>query len=307
VLFSQTWSIYKKRFFTLMLIMLVPIIVIASLSAFLAIGSTSLIFFIYSKFSLGGLAILPMILIAAIFIGIFILFIQLWGPLALMYAVSHNEERMGFIQAYKISLSKMRPFSWLLFLVCFITLGGFALLIVPGIIFSILFTFAIFIFINEDLRGMNALLKSRDYIKDIWWSVLSRLLVVGLLSFIISLLIGLITPSSHFSITSIVLSSVIKLSSYLLLFPFSTVFLYVLYSNVKEMKRNSLSTVPENKGRVMYILICVFGIVIIPAVVYILYALDAKGPTYDINYPSNQFMTIPGDGVDLNFDYNYSN
>ena len=55
-------------------------------------------------------------------------------------------------------------------------MGGYVLLIIPGVIFSIWFSLAAFILIGENITGMNALLKSKKYVEGYWGSVFWRFL-----------------------------------------------------------------------------------------------------------------------------------
>jgi len=53
----------------------------------------------------------------------------------------------------------------------FLGTGGFLFLIIPGIIFLVWFIFAQFIIFAEDDRGMNAILKSKEYVRGKWASI----------------------------------------------------------------------------------------------------------------------------------------
>jgi hypothetical protein len=67
--------------------------------------------------------------------------------------------------------------SALLFL---ITLGGTILLIIPGIIFSIWFSFSGFVFIDQGLGIKASLSRSRQLFKGRFWSVYWRIIVFGI-------------------------------------------------------------------------------------------------------------------------------
>lgn len=86
------------------------------------------------------------------------------------------------------SRSKVLGFLWLGILFGIILTGAYFLFLIPGIIFTIWFFFAVFILIAEDVRGMNALLKSKEYVRGQWWGVFGRLFLVWFLSLLVSLI-----------------------------------------------------------------------------------------------------------------------
>jgi hypothetical protein len=75
---------------------------------------------------------------------------------------------------------KLWGFFLLSVLLFLIILGGSILLIIPGILFSIWFTFAKYIFIDQGLGIKASLGKSRELFKGRFWSIFWRLLVIGL-------------------------------------------------------------------------------------------------------------------------------
>jgi len=60
---------------------------------------------------------------------------------------------------------------------CLATVGGFLLLIIPGIIFFIWFGFAPYVCIIEGIGSTSALKRSKQLVKGNWWYVLWALLV----------------------------------------------------------------------------------------------------------------------------------
>lgn len=112
----------------------------------------------------------------------------------------------------------------------FIALGGFLLLIIPGIIFAVWFSLAEFVLIAEDLRGMDALLKSREYVKGMWKNVFLRFLFLGVLSFIVATIASFI-----FGLPKI--SFIEKISQFLIwlfLTPLAYTYVFLVYSNLKK-------------------------------------------------------------------------
>jgi len=77
---------------------------------------------------------------------------------------------------------------WINFLVVLATLGGFFLLVLPGIWLAILFSFSIFLLIDEKKKGSQALARSAELVKGRWWKVLWRIFVPSLAVIVITLL-----------------------------------------------------------------------------------------------------------------------
>lgn len=84
-------------------------------------------------------------------------------------------EMLGFKETMSFAWKKMLGFLLLTILVFLITFGGSILLIIPGIIFAVWFSFSKFIFIDQELSIKTSLGKSREIIKGRFWPVFYRL------------------------------------------------------------------------------------------------------------------------------------
>jgi hypothetical protein len=130
----------------------------------------------------------------------------------------------------------------------FIITGGFLLFLVPGIIFSIWFVFSQFILARDNVRGMDALLKSREYVRDMWFEVFGRLAVVWLVSMFLGA-IPFIGP---------LLS--------LLFAPFVMVFTYLIYEDLAGIKGASLSYGNTTGAKCKLVGIGALGYVVLPLI-----------------------------------------
>jgi uncharacterized membrane protein len=79
-------------------------------------------------------------------------------------------------------------------LVSLVIVGGMLLLIVPGIIFALMFMFATFIVIDRELGPIEAMKESNRLTKGYKWSLLGFILVITLLNLLglIALVVGLL-------------------------------------------------------------------------------------------------------------------
>jgi hypothetical protein len=73
-----------------------------------------------------------------------------------------------------------------------ILLGLSLLLIVPGIIWGMYYTFWIYVVALRGLGGKAALDYSKSLVQGQWWSIFGTALVLGILAFVISLIFGLV-------------------------------------------------------------------------------------------------------------------
>lgn len=87
---------------------------------------------------------------------------------------------------YRFALSRTHSILLVLFLTALAVLGGFILLIVPGIIFMIRFTFAPTVVVVEGLRGRAAMKRSWRLSREFFWKVLGVTLLAGLLSSLVA-------------------------------------------------------------------------------------------------------------------------
>ncbi|MCL4353451.1 hypothetical protein M1615_03240 [Patescibacteria group bacterium] len=226
---QQAWELYKKRFWTFLGIMIIPLLVFVGLAAVAVAGGVLGIMLIFSKILAGGIGFL--ILLAIVYILVFSIS-QAWGQTALLYAIKDSQEGIGVTRAYGRGRRKIFSYWWITFLTGFITAGGYLLLVVPGIIFAVWFSLALFILIDEDLKGMEALLKSREYVKGIWSGVFWRFVFGGglyaITFFILEKIFGLLEiPYAGLIILFI---------NGLFLIPLLMSYSFLVYRNVKALK-----------------------------------------------------------------------
>lgn len=232
-LLGQTWAIYKERMWTFVGIGILPALIITALLAAFAGGG----FLFLLKYRLTSLDFTPSV-IAPIILSIIVLviitiIIKLCEQAALMYAIKDNQEQIGIIEAYKRGLPKIGSLFWISFLTGIILLIGFILLIIPGIIFAVWFAFAGFILISEDIKGMDALKKSKEYVKGRFGSVLWHIFFISALFLIILIALGF-TFGIIISLLKIPFGAeIIEIILGSFLGPLLATYFFVLYQNLK--------------------------------------------------------------------------
>ncbi len=208
-LFNAAWDIYKRRFLTLIALYLLSALFFAvAFGVFFGTGFLLSTLFPASKTIL--------IAIGSVAGGISGCLAMVWGFAAFLCAVS--DETLGIRESLEYGSRKIWSFLWLFSLLGFLITGGFLLFIIPGILFSVWFFLSQFILVRENERGMNALLKSKEYAKGYWFDLFLRLFIIWFISAAVGM-IPFIGPIVSF-----------------LYMPFMMIFMYLIYDDLKTLK-----------------------------------------------------------------------
>lgn len=258
---NEAWSLYKPRLWTFLGITIIPGVVLAGLFIVLAGGGLLLGPVLFSP-KLTALGVGLLILFAILFV-VTVLISQMWGQTALLSAIKDSRENIGIKEAYRRSWPKILSYWWVSLLASFVTVGGFLLFLIPGILFAVWFSLALFVFISEDVKGMNALLKSREYVRGRWWSIFWRFLFIGILFLIVSLV-----PLLIFSVLKVpYLGEISRFAIGLFLTPLAMIYSFLIYDHLKKIK-GEIVFAPTKKQRVAFITVGILGILLIPAILF---------------------------------------
>ncbi len=229
-LLKSTFDLYKKNVWRLVAIVALPILFIILAMLAIILGT---------MFLPSMIAISVMVFLAGVLI-----IISVWSKSALLFAIKNINEKMSFKQVFERSQKFIWPYFVISVLVGFIILGGLTFLFIPAVILGVMVMFSNFVLIDQNHKDIDALSKSREYIRGYWWQVFARMVVVFLIFMIISTipLIG--------NIVSIFFAT-----------PFIMIYVFKMYENLKEIK--STEVVTDNKDtKDMMVLIAVIGIFI---------------------------------------------
>lgn len=204
-LFKSTWCLYKKRAATLLCLIL---LVIFPYFAMTGIISSLRLLFPDSR--------LPLTMLGVIALLAMVVF-SLWGAVSAVCAVL--DETLTISGALKRGWQNFGSFIWLSLLHVIVVTGSFFLLFVPGIYLSVCFLFAQLIMINEGEKGLNALLKSKEYVRGYFFPVFGRFVLIWCIPLILRFLpmIGGILS--------------------LLCLPFALIYTRLLYQGLQSIKR----------------------------------------------------------------------
>jgi hypothetical protein len=197
-------------------------------------------------------------LIAGAWIIITILVVP-WQSLAVLYLIDGVKTGVGIKEAYAKAWKKILRYWWLMVLNGLIVTGAFIPLIVPGIILSVSFSFALFVLAFEETGGLKAMLISRKYVAGRWWAVVGRQMYIGLACLVIMLpltiLVGLLSGGNKEVADKI--EGLVNLLS-LPLTPLILTYMYLIYKNLKSITQTGEVQIKNKFG---WSLLAVWGMI----------------------------------------------
>ena len=183
-------------------------------------------------------------------------------PLAILYAIKDISSESLVLRSYHKSLYRLFPFIWLNLLLNFILIAGVALFIIPAIIFSFWFILSFAIFTNENIGGMTALLKSREYVRGQFSNVIGKIVTILIIAFFSSFLSKIFAElfKEIFSINEIISELIGQFLIAAIFAPIMAIFTFILYLKIKELKGEDFTFEPSRKQKVILSLLAVLGI-----------------------------------------------
>ncbi len=196
VLLKESWSEFTKSLLNLFLLFLlaIPAYIVAGLAVLLIFFIFGLSAFLSNPASgLESLMTNP-VAILGIILGIIVAivlmtFIGLIFQIATIRLVYNPEKKQSLLELVKTSKNYIIPLFVVSFLSGILSLGGFGLLIIPGIIFSLLFSFSGYEVLFNKQRGLNALRRSYALFSTNFWGIIGRLLLFVVISMLVTIVI----------------------------------------------------------------------------------------------------------------------
>ncbi|MDD1751397.1 MAG: hypothetical protein LUO89_16150 [Methanothrix sp.] len=239
-LFSDSWEIFRRRFLTLFPLHLFSVLsFLVMLGIFVGIGYALSLLFAEIRYTAVA---------AGVVVGLLPAFLAMfWCMSAFIFAVA--DEQLAIKDALARGWGNVFSFMWLMSVLGFVVTGGFLLFLIPGVIFVVWFSFAQFVLVSEGDRGMDALLKSKEYVRDRWFDVCLRLFVIWFISGSVNM-IPIAGPIVSF-----------------LFFPFVMIFTYLIYQDLVSLKGKGI-TYPHSFGeKCKWIGAGTLGYIVFPVVV----------------------------------------
>lgn len=242
-LFTQAWHFFTNNFLNFLKIYWY------SLLKFLKLGIIPIIILVVAAIlyftlqtdqnqivasPLGIVAIIFMVL-SILYLAVVSVYTTIWAECAMIVLVKDRSMNPTARAVFEHSRQYIRPFFWTSFLTGLLVILWGLLLIIPAIIFGVYYSLSSQVVIGENLKGMAAIKKSKEYVKGMWWKVFGYSLLLIMVCFILSILatvidksIGLYDSESGNGLFTNLL--------WIPLTPFTLTYVYLLYEKIKALK-----------------------------------------------------------------------
>ncbi len=214
-LFTETWEQFKRRALTILGVVLLS--TLAAIGGMVLVAVPAFFFFDDIQMAVDQLRQGRFTLQTMLFFGLVVLagtILALWSQSAII-AVTVDDS-LTIRGALRVGRQRLWAMGWILALAGSIVMAGFLFFIVPGILFSVSLMFALYPLYEDNLRGMDAVMASRRYVKGRWWNTLGKLLLVWLMAVVLDL-VPLIGPLLYY-----------------IFLPFFLLFMVAMYRDLKE-------------------------------------------------------------------------
>ncbi|HUC02116.1 MAG TPA: hypothetical protein VMA75_04435 [Candidatus Paceibacterota bacterium] len=267
-LFSATWKLYKDRWKGLVEIALLPTLVMVLGYVLLWLGH---------PFSILGALV--------VFVGWFVF---VFSVMPIIFSIHHST---GVDASYKATLGWFWPFVWVIIIEILAVIGGWIMVIIPGIWLAVSLSFTAYVFVIERRRGLDALRQSKDYVKGYWWPVWGRMLLVGVPFVIVEAVLEAIFAAAG----GRVLASIVGMVLTLFILPYTSIYNYLIFQNLRELKPE-MATAEKKEGGGFIMASAIVGIAVPVLVVFALVAFGAIGAIRAF-HGEGPYAPPPGYGV----------
>ncbi len=161
--------------------------------------------------------------------------ISLWGSIALIIFINEDDPYFKVATAYRQGLRLFFSYLWIAILSALIIIGGLILLVIPGIIWAINYSLAIYPLIAENLKGRRALKRSRELVRNYWWPVFFKTINLFLAIILLSLPYVLVNSFTN-SPTIAIFNLAYDLIYSFLIIIVSTSYFFYLYQDLRRLK-----------------------------------------------------------------------
>ncbi len=231
ILLGETIKFFREHFNLLISLSLILIGIVLIFGFILGVFGSSLSFALLGNLVKQKILFWIMMSIFAV-LGISLLIItlifQILAQGTIILAIIHKDKQheTGVKKIWHEIFSRAKSIIWVNILTFLAILGGYILLLIPGLIFSIWFNFSIFILLQEKLLGRAALKRSKALVKGYFWPLVFRIFILTLILFGASVCFSLVP----------FLGDLLGLAFSLFAVPFMYIYLYLIYKNLLKLK-----------------------------------------------------------------------
>lgn len=282
-LINATWILYKKTLLQYIKLALLSwgvllVLVIVPLGFYFAAAVVGLIGS-HAGAVMNVLAI-GLLVLYAIALLIFLIFI--FSPVisVLIIFILDNGTNLPVKESIRKAFPFILPYIILTVITAVIMYGGFGALIIPGIIFGILFSFAFYPLVLENKKPLEALKYSYMITSQHFWAVLLRLVIVFAGIFLIEIALSMLFGRLNMRFMYYILSPVISW--------FECVYLFVLYKHLR-----AISTIDKPVSlRWVWIVAAIGNVILVLFLIYVI-TLSVSNNRNPQNVPPMQGNYLP--------------
>lgn len=290
---KKAWLVYKERFWSLIGIGALGIVITFLLILVVAILGIVSYVGLGSKLTPASVSI-ESILVLILLVGISL--IWSWTGAASILSVSKWQESYGIRAALGQAKKFIIPIFLGALLLFVINLGAFFFFIIPAFIFSIWFSFWQYFVVLEGKSPFASLSVSREIVRGRFWGIFWRIIAIHLPELLISILLGRMSHSG-----SGPAQGALQLLS-IALQPFYFSYMYLLFVESRKSAKE-LPQAPTRGNKLAYIIIPLLGyiiiivtsIMVIPRVIQMITSLSAGIPGNELQ--SGGSSIAPSTGI----------
>lgn len=273
-LLKESLQIYKAKWKTLLGLSLASYgIALISAAVSAIIGSIALSFAAEILFLI--LAIIMMLAIAVL-----TALLGCWLQASAIIVLKDRGEMFGIRQAMHRGKPFALPYFWITLLLIPMLFLGYIFFLVPGIIFSVWFSFARYVVLDGKEKGISALAKSREWTRGFFWSVL-LLMLLGMFSIFFA-------DAVFSSFKQLPSGNLLYTAASILLAPLPTIYYYLIFDHLKKIKGSAAASATAKQKNIFTSLIALGTILIICLAGLLSYFAPEIKNFYEIELPKYQ-------------------
>jgi hypothetical protein len=142
--------------------------------------------------------------------------------------------------SFEFAGARLLSLLWMSILVAVLVAIGFILLVIPGIYLAVCFAVAVPVLMSEGETGFAALRRSRQLVSGRWWATFGRLIVAGFVTFLVSVVLGVINLASVLHVHSVTpfltVNAVMSAIGSIITVPFTAAVAIVIYVDLRVRK-----------------------------------------------------------------------
>ncbi|MFA5248454.1 MAG: hypothetical protein WC415_04490 [Patescibacteria group bacterium] len=244
-LFNETLKIFKTDWLRFVKMIGLGILGIVPLAVILGLFFLNTI--IFKNANIIGATSMIILGFASLVAVIFAIYISIISKIGSFNLLKDRTEKI--LEVFKNSRVNFWGFVWISILTAILVMLWTVAFIIPGVIFGVYYSLAIYAFIFEGKTGMSAIKRSQELIKDYWWAFLGRILLFSLIIMAGYAVVAIIFSLPEFAIAKGTASQIIfknfadligALFSAFIITPLYLIFSSLIYKNLVAIKGNTV-------------------------------------------------------------------